>query len=458
MNAARTFVAHLAVLLGAVAAAGAGAAHAGPAAAAEHPLLAQLRAETARGDGAAMERFWDAVRSAGTPLLAPVPGEPASVAATFLWRGDAAGGELALIASFVPGGSRQALRFLHLAGTDVWHVGLAVPADGRYRYYLARPQAGDAEAAGDSALEIDGVRWELFADPLSRLTYVDESDGRPVPTSYLEGPDAPAEPWLERRPGAPSGALVTLEVASAALGNSRNVTVYLPPGYRPRPEGHPYLLLFDGRQYLSAVPTPTILDNLIGAGAIPPMIAIFVDSLGEAHRDRELAPNPAFATFVTTELLPRVSRDYPLSRDPAEAVVAGSSLGGLAASTLALRYPGVFGNVLSQSGSYWWYPGVHEDADEAGQTGWLVREYVAAERLPLRFYLDVGRGEGEGMLRPNRLFRDMLAARGYTVFYREFEGDHSYLNWRGTLADGLTCLLGGPGAGACAAPPAAATH
>ena len=28
------------------------------------------------------------------------------------------------------------------------------------------------------------------------------------------------------------------------------------------------------------------------------------------------------------------------------------------------------------------------------------------------------------------------------MYYQEFEGDHEFINWRGTLADGLIVLLG----------------
>ncbi|MGO8731942.1 MAG: hypothetical protein ACLQVM_04005 [Terriglobia bacterium] len=42
----------------------------------------------------------------------------------------------------------------------------------------------------------------------------------------------------------------------------------------------------------------------------------------------------------------------------------------------------------------------------------------------------------------NRQFRDILRAKGYEVQYQEFAGDHDYINWRGTLADGLIVLFG----------------
>ena len=38
--------------------------------------------------------------------------------------------------------------------------------------------------------------------------------------------------------------------------------------------------------------------------------------------------------------------------------------------------------------------------------------------------------------------RDVLLAKGYEVHYQQFNSGHDYLNWRGTLADGLIALVG----------------
>ena len=109
----------------------------------------------------------------------------------------------------------------------------------------------------------------------------------------------------------------------------------------------------------------------------------------------------------------------------------------------------VFGNVLSQSGSYWWHPGFTLTEDDAfrQQMGWLPRTFASGTRLPLRFYLEVGRAEGSNMVLPNRFFRDLLTARGYEVDYHEFAGGHEYVSWRGRPGPGLIALLGrGPSA------------
>lgn len=51
-------------------------------------------------------------------------------------------------------------------------------------------------------------------------------------------------------------------------------------------------------------------------------------------------------------------------------------------------------------------------------------------------------GEGGNVLIPNRQLRDVLLAKGYSIRYQEFAGEHDPVNWRGTMADGLIFLLG----------------
>jgi enterochelin esterase-like enzyme len=109
-----------------------------------------------------------------------------------------------------------------------------------------------------------------------------------------------------------------------------------------------------------------------------------------------------------------------------------------------LRHSDTFGLVLSQSGAYWFEP-THLDFAEPN---WLAKEFAERKKLPVRFYKDAGtnepdvRGDGSGILVPNRQLRDVLLAKGYDVHYQEFAGDHDYINWRGTLADGLIWLFG----------------
>jgi enterochelin esterase family protein len=86
------------------------------------------------------------------------------------------------------------------------------------------------------------------------------------------------------------------------------------------------------------------------------------------------------------------------------------------------------------------------------ETGWLAKEYIKSPKLALRFWMDAGvfevdtNGNGGAILEPSRHMRDVLLAKGYDVHYQQFASGHDYLNWRGTLADGLQVLIGKDGA------------
>lgn len=163
-------------------------------------------------------------------------------------------------------------------------------------------------------------------------------------------------------------------------------------------------------------------------------------------RNGELPCNDKFVAFHAEELVLWVRENYNVSTDPSENVIAGSNFGGLAASFTALRHPELFGNVISQSGSYSWSPETNSSflAHEV-EGEWLTRQYAEADTEPIRFFIEIGLNENgrPSMVIVNRHFRDVLLARGYEIVrYNEFNGGHEYLNWRGSLADGLIALIG----------------
>jgi enterochelin esterase family protein len=194
------------------------------------------------------------------------------------------------------------------------------------------------------------------------------------------------------------------------------------------------------------MPIPTILDNLVAAKKIRPLVAILVDNQSEESRDRDLECYPPFADFLAKELVPWAHQRYRFSAEPERTIVGGVSLGGLTAAYCALRYPEVFGNVLSQSGAFWYFPGWEDqEVNDTSPFGWLIRQFVTARKLPIRFYLEAGLFEidcPDTLLAQNRRMRDVLEAKGYSVVYSEFAGGHEFLSWRGSVADGLIALAG----------------
>jgi enterochelin esterase-like enzyme len=96
-----------------------------------------------------------------------------------------------------------------------------------------------------------------------------------------------------------------------------------------------------------------------------------------------------------------------------------------AAATEGLRrrarptgHPETFGNVLSQSGSYWWTPPPDPSKPDAfapdAEANYVARLFINSPKLPVRFYLDAGslefdRDPDDSSIRvTNRHLRDVL--------------------------------------------------
>ncbi|MEO8451549.1 MAG: alpha/beta hydrolase-fold protein [Gemmatimonadota bacterium] len=413
----------------------------------ESSRLATLARAVLQHDPAAVERFWGAVWKEGSPIIEKIPGDQSKVLVTFLYRGDSTTKNVAIFQGPRVSTNLADNPFTLLAGTNVWYRSYAVRRDARFTYLVGANVDLSPQDPSDTRELFR--RLQVFGpDRLNPKR--NPTPGDPLPKrlppfydhSAVELPGAPPQPYVARRAGTPAGTVENLTLTSTLLKNERDVAVYTPPGYRPDAGPYDLLIVFDGEWYLTLVPTPTILDNMIAARKIPPVVAVFVNNPGTS-RSAELHCSLPFADFLTTELVPWVKQRYAVTDDPARTTLAGSSAGGLASTCAALAHPERFGNVLSQSGAYWWRPMTPGEEPE-----WVTRKVRSSPRLPIRFYMDIGLLEdvsvldGQTMLSVNHHLRDALREKGYDVHYAEFNGGHEYLSWQGTLSDGLIALLG----------------
>jgi enterochelin esterase family protein len=394
------------------------------------PTIAAVAQEIAKGGSSTP--FWAMVEAEGTPLIEPGP--DGQVIATFLWRG--AKRNVRLFGG--PSGDHENLQ--RIGGSDIWFKSYALPDDARLAYQLA-PDVPDVP--GTARERRVAILATAQQDPLNRHPWPENGMDRFERDSVLALPKAPPQPFLAEK-GRAKGVLTQLTITSAALGNSRDITLYRPAGFDPANRDNLLLFVFDAAEYLTKVPTPLILDNMIAEGVIPPTVAVFVANPDRESRGRELPANPDFADFMARELLPKILSETGLAGDPARTILAGSSYGGLASTSVALAHPESFGNVLSMSGSYWWSPpGTPQDRQNH-----IAAEVAAGPSPNVRFFLSAGlfetgasRGVGS-IIETNRHLRDVLLARKSQVYYREYAGGHDYLIWRGAIADGLVALFG----------------
>jgi enterochelin esterase family protein len=275
-------------------------------------------------------------------------------------------------------------------------------------------------------------------DPLNPKTFTAllSEGGNDILFSLLELPDAPVLSW--RQTSATTPGTVQLH---RPFADQRRLWTYMPPSMplSKNTTQVPLLLVFDGRLYKDMLRLPEMLDYLIGRGEMEPVAALLVDNQDR----RELQCDTGFAGHIADQVLPWLRSVYPVTSDPSQRVVYGSSLGGLAATFLAYSHPQVFGNVFSQTGWFRWRP----DGDP--EHHWLARQFAATPKLPLHFLIQVGNLEtaqmedgGPTQLEANRTMHATLQGKGYDVRYQEYSGGHDASSLEFPLAEGLRMLFG----------------
>jgi enterochelin esterase-like enzyme len=409
------------------------------------------------------DSFWKQVAADGTPLVEPYGSDGKYQLVTFLWRSKHETRNVFVRGSFLgfSVGPPADYSMHQIPNSDVWYLTLKLPSGARFTYQLSPNDPltfEDPRAAQRAATR--------QADPLSLnpLSACPPNTSKFNCQSVAELPGAPPQPWLVPKPGIAEGRVEKQTIKSAMQKIDRPISVYTPANYKADGPPNALLILFDGEDLPDSPDPVTTLNNLIAASKIPPTVAVFVENVPR-RRLVDLVANAEFADFMAMELLPWVRSHYNVTKDPKQTVVTGNSAGGLAAAYVALRHSEVFGNVLSRSGAFWWSfehnggvcgprcpesggTGGENSRDATTEGNFMVKQFLASPKLPLRFYLAAGtfeidrEGGGGGILESTRHLRDVLLAKGYDVRYEQFVGGHDGLSWRGALADGLIALLG----------------
>ncbi|MFF7095656.1 enterochelin esterase [Streptomyces rubradiris] len=415
------------------------------------PRVARLLAETAGADAArraaSAAEFWREAERSGTPLVEEIDGDPRHRAVTFLWRGHRATRQVLFSGNRITDRARLADSLLErVPGTDVWHLGLRLRADHRGSYRLAADISLREPPADPDALQqrLRSLAAHAAADPLNPRRIA--TRWQSADSSVFALPDAPAQPWSGRRGTVPAGRVERHRVTAAAPAGDRDAWIYLPPETGRR-DGTPLpvAVVCDGDMWFGRLGLADTLDAMIADGALPPLAVVAPDAVDRTARWRDLGAREPFVSFLADVLLPWAAGRWPITTDPRRTVVAGQSLGGMTALYAGYLRPDRFGNVLAQSPSLWWRPGLPSPAGPKPPVHgdpWLVARFKAEPPRPLAVHLDVGLHEG-AMADHARVLYDTLRAGGHRVTFDAFNGGHDYACWHGALADGLARLLAG---------------
>ena len=217
-----------------------------------------------------------------------------------------------------------------------------------------------------------------------------------------------------------------IRISSDSLEYDLQYRVYLPDGYESL-QNLPTLYVTDGQGYIRQGRMPRVLDRLINAKRIEPVIAVFVDPRDPDDNDtnrrtRQFLCNPDYFRFFADELIPTIEQEYPAAGDRQTRTILGLSFGATNAACFGLMGHKVFSGI-----------GMHSPANHGVPA--LLPGYEKAPTLPLKVFLSTG--EPNDNTTSNRRFRTLLKEKGYELKYIEVREDHNWDNWKPLIDDVL---------------------
>jgi enterochelin esterase-like enzyme len=231
---------------------------------------------------------------------------------------------------------------------------------------------------------------------------------------------------------------------SRILRASRDVTVYLPPGYEEGTQrDYPLMIMHDGQNLFDPETSfvrghtwriAEAADEGIAAGEVEPVIIAGVANGGEKRlaeytpsRDWKMGGGDAgkYGEMLTRELLPFLRSEYRVRSAAEQTGIGGSSLGGLVSLWLGLRYPDTFGRLAVMSPSVWW--------NHKYIVSYVNDTAPELKRRP-KIWLDVGDAEGRRTLADAELLAARLKLHGWREdadlhFERAAGGKHDEDSW-----------------------------
>lgn len=277
----------------------------------------------------------------------------------------------------------------------------------------------------------------------------------------------------------------------------RRMTIYTPSGYNAANHLYPVLYLLHGsggdeNAWEEAGRAIQILDNLIGKGGVVPMVVVMPNGIvnlaaapGCDPNNPDVKPSAMnaesmlgqFESSFVTDIVSYVESNYNVYKDKSHRAIAGLSLGGLHTLFISANNPDLFdyvglfsaqttntlndNRITTLSGLANEVEGIASKIPFLGGTklGEKINKFTGKfnnsnigvygnidEKLKIQFkkgvelyYIAVGRDDFVKKLVDD--YRSKLDSSGYSYYYNETDGGHSWENWRKYLVDFLPRLF-----------------
>ncbi|MCW3120634.1 MAG: hypothetical protein JWQ38_126 [Flavipsychrobacter sp.] len=155
------------------------------------------------------------------------------------------------------------------------------------------------------------------------------------------------------------------KIRSAILGEERTLNIYLPGDYnKDAVIKYPVIYLLDGSADEDFIHIVGLVQFLNMIQVLPASIVVGIGNVDRRKDftfpstvadDRKLVPTSGgsakFISFIEKELQPYIAKTY---RTNGERTIIGQSLGGLLATEILLKRPGLFDRYIIVSPSLWW--------------------------------------------------------------------------------------------------------
>ncbi len=249
--------------------------------------------------------------------------------------------------------------------------------------------------------------------------------------------------------------VVKLEFTSKVFHNTRTLRVLVPPGYSDRQnvqKRYPVLYLNDGYAVFAHWNAEDVMNKLVQARAIEPIILVGIDNAGERGRANEYLPyaddsmqpplphpeGQLYPKFLVDEVIPFINRKFRTKTDAASTGLGGASYGSYISLYTATQTQGVIGKLLLESTPLY-------IADFR-----ILDDVRNAKGLPTRVAIEVGSKEtpddqinqhvSENARKLEAAIYD-AAPKSQTRVIIEPGGEHNSESWKRRLPDALRFLF-----------------